>query len=295
MNADIQRMSDNLIDEVLSALGLPRSPGWHRLLKPVVHKGTEQLARIGLTSDRIIAEKGFSAAAQWCLSNWCRDILARGREHIPCEGPLLLVSNHPGAYDALVITAQVPRTDLRLIASDLPFLRSLRNASERIFFIPINKGEINQRMGGLLSAIRYLKNGGAVLLMGSGTIDPDPAVYPGAAESLQRWTDAAELFLRFVPQTRVLLTAVSHIVLPQWARHPLTWLQRGGMERRRLAEFGQVLQQLFFPGSLYASPRLSFAPPLAGSDLGDSPRQELIEREHQLLAEHCREFGGLCS
>jgi hypothetical protein len=137
-----------------------------------------------------------------------------------------------------------------------------------------------------------LKDGGAVLLMGSGTIDPDPAVYPGALAHLQRWTEAASLFLRFVPRTRILLTAVSHIVSPQWARHPLTWLQRGGMEKRRIAEFGQVIQQLFRPGSLYVSPRLSFAPTLTAAELGDSPRDALVEREASLLKEHCREFGG---
>jgi hypothetical protein len=147
-------------------------------------------------------------------------------------------------------------------------------------------------MAGMLSAVRYLKDGGAVLLMGSGTIDPDPAVYPGALAHLQRWTEAASLFLRFVPETRILLTAVSHIVSPKWARHPLTWLQRGLMQKRRIAEFGQVLQQVFFPGSLYVSPRVSFAEPLTIAELGNSPRDALVEQEAGLLIEHCREFGG---
>jgi hypothetical protein len=292
MDAQIEAMSEELIDEILAALGLPRNPGWHRLLRPFLCRGTRELARIGLQADRLIAEKGFAAAARFCLDQWCRDLRVRGTETIPEQSPLLIVSNHPGAYDVFVITAQVPRPDLRLIASDLPYLRSLPNARERIFFIPINKADTSRRMGGLLSAVRYLKDGGAVLLMGSGTIDPDPAVHPGAAAHLQRWTEAAEIFLRFVPQTRVVLSAVSHIVVPQWARHPLTWLRQGGMEKRRLAEFGQVLQQLFKPGSLYATPRLSFAPPLAAAELGDSPRETLIERERELLAEHCREFGG---
>jgi hypothetical protein len=64
------------------------------------------------------------------------------------------------------------------------------------------------------------------------------------------------------------------------------------MERRRIAEFGQVLQQLFLPGSLYVSPRLSFAPALTAAELGDSPRVALVKRESLLLEEHCREYGG---
>jgi hypothetical protein len=292
IDEDIHRISDNLIYEILNAFGLPKSEVWHRHFRPVFRKTTERLSHIGLTFDRMVIESGLRKAAEWALSHWCRGMLARGQENVPEEGPLLVVSNHPGAYDALVIAAQLPRPDLRLIASDLPFLRSLENFSQRLFFIPINKSDTAHRMAGMLSSMRYLKNGGAVLLMGSGTIDPDPAVYPGALGHLKRWTEAASLFLRFVPQTRVLLTAVSHIVSPKWARHPLTWLQRGGMEKRRIAEFGQVLQQLFIPGSLYVSPRLSFAPALTAAELGDSPRDTLVMRESLLLKDHCQEYGG---
>ena len=291
-DADVSRLSDSLTYEIIHALGLPRTLGWQRFFKPLFRRATEQLCHIGLTFDRLILERGFSRAAEWSLSNWCRGILARGREHVPAEGPLLVVSNHPGAYDALVIAAQLQRDDLRVVASDLPLLRDLPNLRRRIFFIPINIQDTFHRMSGLLSAVRYLRDGGAVLLMGSGTIDPDPAVYPGASAHLQRWSEATDVFLRFVPEARVLLSAVSHIVSPKWARHPLTWLQRAGMPRRRLAEFGQVLQQLFSPGSLYVSPRLSFAPPLNAAELGESPREVLIQEERWLLEAHCREFGG---
>jgi hypothetical protein len=128
--------------------------------------------------------------------------------------------------------------------------------------------------------------------MGSGTIDPDPSVYPDADKFIHRWTDAVNLFMRFAPNTKILLTAVSHIVAGKWARHPLTWIRRGGLEKRRIAEFGQVLQQLMFPGSYYASPRLSFAPALTSADLGTSPRNTLVDREISLLADHCGKFGG---
>jgi hypothetical protein len=289
---EINRLTDSLLGDILNVLGLPRTAGWRRLIVFLFGRAFHRLADIGLTFDQMVVENGLLDAARWSLTHWCRDILAKGQDKIPREGPLLVISNHPGAYDALVIAAQLPRPDLHIIASNLPFIRSLRNFSQRICFIPNNINDAAGRMAGMLSAVRYLKKGGAVLLMGSGTIDPDPAVYPGALAHLQRWTDAVNLFLRFVPETRVLLTAVSHIVAPQWARHPLTWLQHGGMEKRRLAEFGQVIQQLFFPGSLFVSPCLSFSPVLTVADLGTSPRDALVERETSLLVEHCKEFGG---
>lgn len=292
LEQEIQRVSDAVLVDILKVLGLPPTESWRSLCTLLFGRATRRLAGIGLTFDRMISESGLAQAADWALANWCRGILARGQDNVPAQGPLLVVSNHPGAYDALVIASRLPRPDLHIIASDLPIFHALHNFSQRVFFIPFNVKDAAGRMAGMLSAVRYLKDGGAVLLMGSGTIDPDPAVYPGALENLQRWTEAASLFLRFVPRTRVLLSAVSHIVSPKWARHPLTWLRRGGMEKRRMAEFGQVIQQLFRPGSLYVSPRLSFSAPLTAADLGDSPRAILVEREANLLQEHCREFGG---
>ncbi len=292
LEKEIQRVSDSLREDVLKVLGLPRSEAWCNLGDLLFGKATRHLAKIGLTFDRMIVESGFYKASAWTLTNWCRDVLAHGVENVPSEGPLLVVSNHPGAYDALVIASRLPRRDLHIIASDLPFFHALYNFSKRVFYIPFNINNAAGRMAGMLSAVRYLKDGGSVLLMGSGTIDPDPAVYPGALTHLQRWTDAASLFLRFVPQTHILLSAVSHIVHPKWAHHPLTWLRKGGMEKRRMAELGQVFQQLFYPGSLYVSPRLSFSKLFSAEELGDSPRNALLERETSLLIEHCQEFGG---
>lgn len=292
LEKEIQRVNDSLRADILKVLGLPATEPWSNLGNLLFGKATRHLANIGLTFDRMINERGLLKASAWSLTHWCRDILANGVENVPSQGPLLVVSNHPGAYDALVIASRLPRRDLHIIASDLPFFHALENFSQRVFFIPFNINNAAGRMAGMLSAVRYLKDGGAILLMGSGTIDPDPAVYPGALTYLQRWTDAASLFLRYVPQTRVLLSAVSHIVHPSWAHHPLTWLRKGGMEKRRLAELGQVFQQLFFPGSLYVSPRLSFSEAISAGELGDSPRQAILERESSLLIEHCQKFGG---
>ncbi|MCS7010692.1 MAG: 1-acyl-sn-glycerol-3-phosphate acyltransferase [Anaerolineales bacterium] len=290
---EIQRLIDALLVEVVKILGLPQTSSWRGLCRLLFARGLRNLAEIGLTFDRMLVEHGLREASEWALTHWCRDILARGQENVPAEGPLLIISNHPGAYDALVLASQLSRPDLHIIVSDLPFFRALQNFSRRVFFIPFNIKDAAGRMAGMLSAMRYLKNGGAVLLMGSGTIDPDPAVYPGARENLQRWTEAVNLFLRFVPRTRILLATVSHILHPKWAHHPLPRLWREGLERRRVAEFCQVLQQLFHPGSLYVSPRLSFSHPLTAEELGDSPRQELIRRAYALLETHCALFGGI--
>lgn len=289
---NIEVMSKQLIFNILNAFGLPEKEIWYQAIKPFFSSATEELSRIALYFDRLISESDISKAAEWSIFNWCRGILARGHETVPPKGPLLVVSNHPGAYDALIITAHLQRPDLHIMASDIPFLRSLQKLRERIFFIPMNKKDAVNRMAGMLAAIRHLKSGGAVLLMGSGSIEPDPAVLPGALDHINNWTRAVEIFIRSVPDAKIVLSAISHILTTKWAYHPITWIRRGGLEKRRIAEFGQVLQQLFSPGSLYVSPRLSFAKALNCSELGSSPREILLENESSLLVEHCQIYGG---
>ncbi len=285
MDPEITRLSDTLILEILNAVGLPKTERLKEIIRPIFRKATEHMASIGVTFDRLVERSGFPKAADWALTNWCKNILARGTEHVPQNGPLLVVANHPGTYDALVITSQLQRQDIGIVASNIPFLMYLPHAYRHFFFV---SRDAHERMLAARAVIRHLQEGGAALIYGSGTIDPDPAISPEAVEHLERWYPSLNLFLRFVPQTRVLLSIVSHALSPKWATHPVTWLCKQGMEKRRIAEFGQVLQQLFRPGSLYISPRVSFAQPLTLGDLpsNQNPLLEFVAREKALMQEH---------
>ncbi len=46
----------------------------------------------------------------------------KGTLKIPSKGPAIILSNHPGAYDAIAIGSQVPRQDLKFTVSKTPFL-----------------------------------------------------------------------------------------------------------------------------------------------------------------------------
>jgi len=295
MEADVEALSDSLIAEIFKALGLSETGLARRALGPLFRKATRRLAQIGIAFGRLCESNGFPKAAEWALTYWCTDIRARGTEEAPADGPLLVVSNHVGTYDALVITSHLKRDDIRIFASNIPFLMSLPRVSRYFFFLdPV---DTQARMRQTRSGIRHLERGGAILLYGSGQIDPDPAIAPDeAVRHVDRWSRSVDLFLRFVPETKVLLSVVSHAVSPGWARSPIAWLRRQPLDKRRLAEFGQVLQQLFFPGSLVLSPRLSFSPPLAGEALRAESAtgvwSVLVAREKRLMAEHLSAFGG---
>ena len=92
-----------------------------------------------------------------------------GAETLPKEGPLLIASNHPGAYDSLVISSQIPRDDLKIISSDIPFVKKLPETSKHMIF---STHDPHDRMSAARKAIRHLKDGGALLIFARATMDP---------------------------------------------------------------------------------------------------------------------------
>lgn len=287
-DSEIKALSDALILEIINAIGLPKTGGMLRLFRLFFRRPADRLATIGVTADRLIATDGFASAAAWMLTNWCSRVTGRGAETIPAKGPLLVISNHAGSYDTLVITSQLGRENLKLISSDVPFLKNLPNANSHIIFL---SDRTQDRMTAARAGIRYLKEGGALLLYGTGLIDPDPEVYPDAEAWIEKWLPSIDLFLRTVPETQVVLSIASGVVAKRWARHPITWFKRIDWQKRRLAEFSQVIQQLFFPGSLYLQPHISFSTPASVDELRRESQSGrllpvVVARGKSLLAEH---------
>jgi hypothetical protein len=304
MDTEISALSESLVDELVGAVGLPKTAFWHGLFWRLSRKITQRLSTLGVTFDRLVGSDGLPIGSEWALTDFCNPIPARGAEHIPLTGPLLVVSNHPGAYDALVIFSKLARTDIRWIGTEVPFLEKLPHVSSHILFA--SRTDALNRMAVMRAAIRHLRSGGTLLYFGAGHRDPDPAVYPEAGKMLDRWLEGIDFFFKHVPALRLLPCVVSGVVSEKWARHPVTLLRRQQIDKQRLSEFGQIITQLLFPRKLMLSPRLSFGASVTGSELrreaggtlrqaqgeADSLLPAVIAREKSLLAEHCQAFGG---
>lgn len=295
MDTDITALSESLVNELVGAVGLPKTVFWHKLVWRLARKPTNRLAALGVAFDRLVDSDGLPNGSDWVLRSFCNPIPVSGAEHIPLTGPLLVVSNHPGAYDGLVIFSKLVRKDICWISSEIPFLEKLPRVCDHVLFAsrtdPIN------RMSVMRSAIRHLQSGGVLVYFGAGHRDPDPAVYTGTAKQMDQWLEGIDFFFKHVPELRILPTIVSGVVSRKWAYHPITWLRRKEIDKHRLAEFGQVITQLLFPKKLMLSPMISFGPSATRSDLegelkGDSLLPAIIGHEKALLTEHCRVYGG---
>jgi hypothetical protein len=287
-DAEMTALSQSLVVEIAGSIGFRNSPLAQRIVWPLFRPVTDRLARIGVTFDRNVAQHGFAQAMGFALQGFVHTVTTRGTEGFPPQGPLLVVSNHPGTYDSLIIASQLRRDDLCLISGDIPFLRKLPHANKHFFCISDDQ---NTRMVAARRAIRHLKDGGAVLVYGFGHIDPDPAVYSDASAHIDQWSSSIDLFLKAVPEVNTLISIVSHVVSPKWRHSLLYHLRRGPVDRRRLVEFGQVMTQLLLPGTFRQSPFISFARPVNVETLrresqGKRLLPAVIARGKALLAEH---------
>jgi hypothetical protein len=292
--AEVAWLRRSLLDDMFKEFNTSRRKWVRRLLEPIAWPSVTRFARIAATFDQYVANYGFREGMQRILPFFVGGMEISGAEYVPAEGPLLVVSNHPGTYDSLVITAGLPRNDLNIVASGYPFLQNLPSASQHMIF---TTNEIHSRMAAVRCSIRHLRNGGSLLIFPGGRVEPDPASLPGATEAIKNWSPSIELLLRKVPQTRVLVTIVSGVLAPFFLRSPLIKLWRGTRDPQTVAEALQVITQMLFPKMVNLIPRISFGSPLTFDDLDaatgeyQSVINSVIDKARGLLTEHCTEIG----
>src|SRR5512135_2002487 len=85
-----------ILDEIFIALKQPPHGVARRIFGPLLKLPARRFAAMMAEVDRRVALNGIVAAAQWLLTQIVTGIDARGTEHIPASGPVLVASNHPG-------------------------------------------------------------------------------------------------------------------------------------------------------------------------------------------------------
>jgi 1-acyl-sn-glycerol-3-phosphate acyltransferase len=213
--------------------------------------------------DRLVGEAGLAEASRQTLASYIHSLEIVGQERIPASGPLLLLSNHPGMSDTLALFSSIPRPDLRSVAAERPFLRALSNVDRQLIYVP---DDPTQRMGAVRSVVSHLRAGGAILTFPAGKIEPDPAVMPGAVDSLQDWSESISIFTRLVPQTQVVVVIVSGVIWEASLRHPIIRLRRRQKDRERLAAALQLLALTLRPNLRPNRVRVAFSEPLYTGD-----------------------------
>ena len=291
--AQVDTIRETITDEIFYALGLSRS-GWSRRIFGTLFRApASRFAELAVSFDNTVSEQGLCQASRLYIPQFIESVQVSGKENIPANGPLLITTNHPGTYDGFLITANLPRDDIKLIISGVPFVQSFPATSSYLIYTPYDTQE---RIKTVRTAVRHLKNGGALMIMPRGNVDPDPAFMPGAHQALDLWSPSLALFLRQVPKTSVQVTTVSGVLDPKFLRNPIVKIRRGGVERQKLAEFFQIMTQLFSSRKVSINPSLSFAPLLSPTALQDASDTQgimslIITHAHDAMDDHIKTFS----
>lgn len=279
---------DTLLEESLRSRGFATN-GWvRRMLDPLVTPPLNAFINMLAETDRRTETEGFSRAAGWLLTHFTSELEVIGEENIPDDGPILLLSNHPGAFDEIVIAATVRRPDLRIFANDHPVLTSFPAISRHAVYSGMR--DVHQRMAGLRNGIRRLSEGDVLLLFPAGKTEPDPRYVEGASEAFANWSPSIELLLKKAPETRVIVTIVSNVVSSRVLHNPLMWFRRNNLERQKLAVSVQMVLQFRFPRLFHIVPRISFGVPMTLAQLTGNGqctiKDAIIEQARALLPLH---------
>jgi hypothetical protein len=178
---------------MLAALGLDLADGFvRRLFRGAFHLASTRLGRVLARFDRLVARDGACIAAAATLDEL--GVAWKRQGDVPKRGSALVVSNHPGAYDALLLVASIDRTDVVIVAADRPFLRALPELAKKLILISDTTAS---RAAGARRAHRHLARGGALVHFGAGVIEPDPAFATHAVTSpLAMWRSGAGMLVR---------------------------------------------------------------------------------------------------
>jgi hypothetical protein len=109
--------------------------------------------------------------------------------------------------------------------------------------------------GILLGGIYALVSLGLTLIFGvmriinfaHGDVEPDPELSPGASEAIGDWSRSIDIMLRKVPETWLLATIASGVLMPKFMRNPVVKIRKTEARRQKLAEVLQMSRQMVRP------------------------------------------------
>lgn len=248
------------IDDLLNAWGLGQERAGRRLLRALARPPSSEFARQLCRFDDAVGSTGLQAGGVLLCQRYTGGVRAAGLQHLPSQGPTLILANHPGLCDTVALFATIARPELRVIALDRPFLRALPHTSRLLYLLP---DDAEGRAATTYAVARYLRNGGAALTFPAGEIEPDPLVLAGAVESLDSWSESIGSFTRLVPHAAIVVALVGGVYHPKVLRHPLTRLRRNRADRELLAAALQLAWRRYQGNTI----DVVFAPPLSASAL----------------------------
>jgi 1-acyl-sn-glycerol-3-phosphate acyltransferase len=223
--------------------------------------------------DADLTTQGVMEASQALCARYRGQVVAEGIEHVPTDGPVLLVANHPGMFDTLAIYATVPRPDIRALARPQPLLVLISALAPHLLMLP---DEGPSRSGGLREVLRTLRTGGSLLLFPAGHLEPEPTLLDRHGkiaalpdEPLGPWSNGVGTLVKLAARQDVPLQVIPTTI--SGVLSAATWKHFGPLIRLRPTLRGRedllAVLQVAFPSLGPTTVRVRYGSPLSAMTL----------------------------
>lgn len=106
----------------------------------------------------------------WVLTHTAYRITVAGKQHVPAEGPALLICNHVSMVDGLLVGASVPRFVRFMIHGPYYELPVIHFVMKRLHAIPVTAGDKSGVTASIERARQELRDGHVVCIFAEGSI-----------------------------------------------------------------------------------------------------------------------------
>ena len=276
------------VTEIVDAAGARGAP-WvaRRLVSMLAAVPSRSLGRSLARFDAEIEGAGIGAAASGMLRRLGASVEVEGA--VPASGAVLVVTNHPGAYDSMAMMAAARRDDLALVATERTFLAAMPRFREHLVFVadPAAEDGVMGRSAGLRRALRWLRAGGVLVQYGAGAIEPDLRFADPGEDPLGAWqSGTGALAAHAARRGAVILPAFVSGVHSRRAKRLrlVRWA-----ERRGVTTIAPLIQTTI-PGFSDVRIRVSFGAPVDAAALlaqaTDGERTAMLRAAVASLAAH---------
>lgn len=255
-----------LLDDLKNSANLSRRKIINGIIDLCGYRPAGWMAELLARIDEQLNETSLHETAERAINSLSDGLIINNPDAIPNSGPLLVTANHPGFTDILAILACLKRDDVKIVAQQKGFMAILRNINRHMLTI---HADSVFKLEAIREIIQALNKGMVVVIFPKGLLEPDPAIIPGAIESLEGWSDSIGIFLSKAPETRLLPILVSGVLTEKaWKSRyaKLGWNQK---RRQQFAMAAQFIAQRF-------SNNLHWKRPLR-IDIGQPKRAEELD------------------